>query len=85
MIDDVDPAVKRRFTEVHEMHKLSSEDNERFICQYLDDAQFQYDSESVKEYAAESHSQAEIMTHMTRCIARMLIEKREVVVFEIEN
>lgn len=77
LIKDVDAAVKRRFTEKHELHRLSSEDNERFIRQYMDDAGFTYDLASVRQYAAKNHSQAEIMTHITRQIARTLIEKKE--------
>lgn len=80
LIDDVDGAVKRRFTEKHELHRLSVDDNERFIKQYLDDVGFPYQDESVKEYAKENHSQAEIMTHITRAIADMLIHKKEYVV-----
>lgn len=80
LIDDVDSAVKRRFTEKHELHRLSSEDNERFIRQYLDDTGFSYDLNSVKKYATENHSQAEIMTHITRSIASSLINKAEFVV-----
>lgn len=76
-MDDVDTAVKRRFTEKHELHRLSSEDNERFIRQYLDDAGFSYNLDSVRKYATESHSQAEIMTHVTRSIASMLINRDE--------
>ena len=79
LIDDVDTAVKRRFTEKHELHRLSSENNERFIRQYLDDAGFSYDLDSVRKYAAENHSQAEIMTHVTRSIASTLINKGELV------
>lgn len=79
LIDDVDTAVKRRFTEKHELHRLSEEDNERFIRQYLDDAGFSYDLDSVRKYAAENHSQAEIMTHVTRSIASTLINKWELV------
>lgn len=79
LIDDVDTAVKRRFTEKHELHRLSTEDNERFIRQYLDDAGFSYDLDSVRKYAAENHSQAEIMTHVTRSIASTLINKDEMV------
>lgn len=79
LIDDVDTAVKRRFTEKHELHRLSSEDNEQFIRQYLDDAGFSYDLDSVRKYAAENHSQAEIMTHVTRSIASTLINKDELV------
>lgn len=80
LIEEVDPAVKRRFTEKHELHRLSSADNERFIIQYLTDADFKYDESSVKRYATEDHSQAEIMTYLTRCIARSLINKEETVV-----
>ena len=79
LIDDVDTAVKRRFTEKHELHRLSAEDNERFIRQYLDDAGFSYDLDSVRKYAAENHSQAEIMTHVTRSIASTLINKGDLV------
>lgn len=79
LMDDVDNAVKRRFTEKHELHRLSAEDNERFIRQYLDDARFSYDLDSVRKYAAENHSQAEIMTHVTRSIASTLINKGELV------
>ena len=79
LMDDVDTAVKRRFTEKHELHRLSAEDNERFIRQYLDDAGFSYDLDSVRKYVAENHSQAEIMTHVTRSIASMLINKGELV------
>lgn len=79
LIDDVDTAVKRRFTEKHELHRLSSAENERFIRQYLDDAGFSYDLDSVRKYAAENHSQAEIMTHVTRSIANTLINKYELV------
>ena len=77
LINDVDTAVKRRFTEKHELHRLSAEDNERFIRQYLDDAGFSYDLDSVRKYASENHSQAEIMTHVTRSIANMLINRDE--------
>lgn len=80
LMDNIDSAVKRRFTEKHELHRLSSEDNERFICQYLNDAGFSYDMDSVRRYAAENHSQAEMMTHVTRSIAGMLIKKDECVV-----
>lgn len=79
LMDDVDNAVKRRFTEKHELHRLSAEDNERFIRQYLDDVRFSYDLDSVRKYAAENHSQAEIMTHVTRSIASTLINKGELV------
>ena len=80
LIDSIDTAVKRRFTEKHLLHRLTAEDNEKFIVQYLDDAGFAYDPNSVKRYAQENHSQSEIMTHMTRRIANTLIAKENLVV-----
>lgn len=80
LIEDVDSAVKRRFTEIHEMHRLAADDREKFIVQYLNDTGFAYDMENVRTYSLEDHSQAEIMTHMTRNIAKSLIEKSELVI-----
>lgn len=73
----IDPAVKRRFTEKHEIKRLSKEENRQFIMQYLIDTGFSYDEESVRQYAAGDHTQAEIMTHMTRQIAYAMIHKEE--------
>lgn len=84
LVEDVDNAVKRRFTQKHELHKLSSEDNERFIVQYLEDTGFEYDMDSVKDYAKSNVTQAEIMTHITRAIASMLIEESSQVILERE-
>lgn len=80
LIESIDSAVKRRFTEKYELHRLSSADNERFIIQYLEDVGFLYDLASIKKYATENHSQAEIMTHITRSIASTLINKMERVI-----
>lgn len=80
LIDNIDSAVKRRFTEKHELHRLSADDNEKFIIQYLTDAGFSYDGSSVKQFASEDHSQAEVMTHMIRSIAKMILNRQERVV-----
>lgn len=81
LIDDVDPAVKRRFTEKHEMSRLSADENYSFICQFMDSTGFEYNPLSARQYANENHSQAEIMTHMTRSIAQTLINKKSIVEF----
>lgn len=81
LIEDVDPAVKRRFTEKHEIHRLSADENYAFICQYMDSTGFEYNSLSAMEYAKQNHSQAEIMTHMIRKIAQTLIAKERIVQF----
>lgn len=81
LIDEIDPAVRRRFTEKHEIHRLREDDIYKFIVQFLEDAGYPYDDGCIKEYAKEKHSQAEIMTHVTRCIAEMLIlNEKEVII-----
>ena len=77
--DSVDEAVLRRFTQKHEITRMSFEDNKRFIIQYLKDCGFEYDEVSVQDYSNQVHTQAEIMTHMTRKIAEMLIRKEDIV------
>lgn len=79
--NSIDKAVQRRFTQQHEIKRLSSDDNYNFIKQYLDDAQVAFDDESARAFARNNLSQAELMTHMTRQIAAMLINKHEKVVF----
>lgn len=80
LIDSIDPAVKRRFTEKHEIHRLSINDRRNFIIQYLTDAEFAYDEESLERYVQEDQQQAEIMKHMTRCIADMLLNNANKVI-----
>ena len=81
LIEDVDPAVKRRFTEKHEMKRLSADENYDFICQYMDSTGFEYNKLSAMEYSKQRNSQAEIMTHITRSIAQTLISKKSIVEF----
>ena len=78
--DSIDPAVKRRFTEKHEIRRLSKDDRRSFIIQFLTATDFSYDSQSLEEYIKTDCSQAEIMTHITRCIADMLLGGKDEVI-----
>lgn len=78
--DSIDNAVMRRFTQQHEIKRLSHDDNYNFIKQFMNDADFLFDEVSAKEYAKLNLSQAQIMNHMTRQIAVMLINKRDRVI-----
>lgn len=78
--DSIDPAVKRRFTEKHEIRRLSKDDRRSFIIQFLTATDFSYDSQSLEEYVKADCSQAEIMTHVTRCIADMLLARKDKVI-----
>lgn len=84
LVDDIDPAVKRRFTMVHEVRMLRAEEMEEFIVQYLTDTGFLYDRDSVHAYCQIPHTQAEIITFMVRRIAQTILKKEEKVVF-LEN
>lgn len=44
--DSIDPAVKRRFTEKHEIRRLSKDDRRSFIIQFLTATDFSYDLQS---------------------------------------
>lgn len=81
MLESVDSAVLRRFTEKHQIIRMTADDNKRFICQYLDDCGFRYDEDSIDKFSGEDHTQVEIMTYMIRKIAEMLLQKEDKVVF----
>lgn len=78
--ESIDNAVKRRFTQHHEIKRLSSEDNYQFIRQFMNDTGFLFDDNAARNYANQSLSQAQIMNHMIRKIAAMLIDKSTQVV-----
>ena len=77
--ENVDPAVRRRFTAKHEIKKLTADENAEFIRRYLDDTGFAYDETNVAAYAEKGHTQAEIMTHMAQRMAMALVDKSEFV------
>lgn len=79
--DKIDPAIKRRFSEYHEVVKLTPEENFRFICQYMDDVGIPYDKESAKTYAVKGFVQAKILDHIVSSIVEMRIQGKEQVVF----
>lgn len=80
LMDNIDTAVKRRFTEKHEIKRLSADERYAFIKQYMESASFDFDDNSAKKFANEDHSQAEVMTHITRCIAKALLRKENTVI-----
>lgn len=80
LIQEIDPAVLRRFTEKHEMHRLRENEICEFIESLLNDIGYSYDKESVKTYAKKKENQAEIMTHVARCIGQMLMNGEEKII-----
>lgn len=71
--DDIDPALKRRFTEKHEIKKLTEKESVALIWRFIQDAGFKADGEVIEKFARENHTQAEILTHVTRCMAKALM------------
>lgn len=81
LIDSIDPAVKRRFTQKHEIKRLSQKDNLNFIIQFMKDVGFAFDMDSAKKYASQNITQADLANHMSQQIAAMLIRKENEVIF----
>lgn len=71
--DDIDPALKRRFTEKHEIKKLTEEESVALIWRFIQDTGFEGDGEAIEKFARENHTQAEILTHVIRCMAKALM------------
>lgn len=72
-IDDIDQALKRRFTEKHEVKKLTADETREFINRFVEDAGFHV-ADDERYYAWTDHTQAEIVTHLTKCMAAALME-----------
>lgn len=80
LFEEIDPAVKRRFTEKHHMCRLGREDRLAFIKQYFEDVGFEFNHVSAEKYADNDVSQAELVTHMIRSIADSLVKGIEIVI-----
>ena len=79
--DSIDSAVVRRFTQHHEIKRLTEEERRAYIIKFLADIGMEYDETSLGHYVLLNQSQAEITTHIIRCIADTLLEEREIVEF----
>ncbi len=75
-IDDIDPALKRRFTEKHEVKKLAADETKEFINRFVESAGFHV-ADDEQYYAWTNHTQAEIVIHLTKCMAKALMEGQE--------
>lgn len=79
--ESIDPAVKRRFTVHHEMLPLDQDESVVMIENQLKDTQFAYDTKNIMDYVYSEDcgkTQAEILSHVTMCMADALIENREI-------
>lgn len=76
----IDLAVLRRFTKKHEIQRLNIEEKRTFIIQYLSDVGLPYESDALEHYILQENTQADILTHLIRCIAKTLLEEKETVV-----
>lgn len=72
-IDDIDPALKRRFTEKHEVKKLTADEIRAFTKKFAESAGFHV-AEDERYYDRTSPTQAEIVTQLTKCMAAALME-----------
>ena len=69
--ETLDPALRRRFTNYHEVKGLDSDEMTTFCCRYLDSMDIQYDEKQVSTFCKNNIriSQALIINDLNRCIA----------------
>lgn len=78
--DEVDPAIRRRFTLEHKMERLKKDECIKLIKMYLDDTGFVYNESNIAEFAEKDLSQAKIIAHLARCMADAIIQKSSKVI-----
>lgn len=74
-IDDIDPALKRRFTEKHEVKKLAADEIRAFTRKFAESAGFLV-ADDEQYYDWTNHNQAETVAHLTKRMAAALMEGR---------
>ena len=74
--DTVDPAVRRRFPQQYEIHRLTAEEAEGMMNAYQADAGFSFDPEAIHTFASERHTTAEIINKLAHSMAEALISGR---------
>lgn len=79
--DSIDMAVKRRFTQKHEIKRLSHKDNFNLISQIMIDTEIPFNVDSARKYADQNLTQSEITDHISQRIAYMLINQEKEVFF----
>lgn len=79
--DSIDTAVKRRFTQKHEIKRLSHKDNYNLIHQIMTDTEIPFNMASARKYADQDLTQSEIADHLSQRIAHMLIHQEKEVIF----
>lgn len=79
--DSIDTAVKRRFTQKHEIKRLSHIDNFNLINQIMTDTEIPFNADSARKYADQNLTQSEITDHISQRIAYMLINQEKEVFF----
>lgn len=79
--DSIDMAVKRRFTQKHEIKRLSHKDNFNLISQIMTDTEIPFNVDSARKYADQNLTQSEIANHISQRIAYMFITQEKEVFF----
>lgn len=75
--DRIDDALKRRFTVKHRFSRLSDSDKRVLVSRFFDYACLDFDSETIREIAEKSDTQADLMLNCKYHLAEMLISHDE--------
>lgn len=75
--DMIDEALIRRFSIIHEVKELNTNNAYNLIINYLDDLKIKYDDDNILDYSETHHKQSEIIKDLIKNIVKMINEKAE--------
>lgn len=75
--DMIDEALIRRFSIIHEVKELNTNNAYNLIINYLDDLRIKYDDDNILDYSETHHKQSEIIKDLIKNIVKMINEKAE--------
>ena len=75
--DMIEEALIRRFSIIHEVKELNTNNAYNLIINYLDDLRIKYDDDNILDYSETHHKQSEIIKDLIKNIVKMINEKAE--------
>lgn len=82
--DMIDEALIRRFSIIHEVKELNTNNTYNLIINYLDDLKIDYDDDDILDYIhiKQSHKQSEIIKDIIKSVVKMINNKEEFILGE---
>ncbi len=84
--DMIDEALIRRFSIIHEVKELNTNNAYNLIINYLDNLKIKYDDDNILDYVETHHNkQSEIIKDIVKSIVKMINEKQSYIDFRRNN